>query len=153
LVVRQPPISDYRRVAIAVDFSPASATALRLAIAMAPRAQLVLVHAYEVPYESKLRFAGVEESMIERYRQRAEDEATIDLENFMAEVGLSPARARVVVEQGDPTRVILDQHGCDLLVVGQRGKRALEELLLGSVTKHVLSETSVDVLVAVGTPA
>lgn len=149
LVVRQSPVGEYRRVAVAVDFSPTSATAVRLAMALAPNAELVLVHAYEVPYESKLRFAGVDESMIERYRQRAEDEATNDLETFMAEVGLSPARARIVVEQGDPTRIVLDQHGCDLLVVGQRGKGALEELLLGSVTKHVLAETNIDVLVAV----
>jgi nucleotide-binding universal stress UspA family protein len=149
LVVRQSPVADYRRVVVAVDFSPASATALRLALALAPTAELMLVHAYEVPFESKLRFAGVDEPMIERYRQRAEDEATKGLERFMTEVGLPPGRARLVVEQGDPTRVILDQHGCDLVVVGQRGKGALEELLLGSVTKHVLAETNIDVLVAV----
>jgi nucleotide-binding universal stress UspA family protein len=149
LVVRQTPLQDYRRVAVAVDFSPASATALRLAMAIAPHAELLLVHAYEVPFESKLRFAGVEEPTIEQYRQRAEDQAAINLEAFIAEVGLAPDRARLVVEQGDPSRVILDQQGCDLLVVGKRGKSAFEELLLGSVTKHVLAETNVDVLVAV----
>lgn len=153
LIVRQAPTEDYRRVVVAVDFSPASATALRLAIAIAPRAELVLVHAYEVPFENKLRFAGVDEPMIERYRQRAEDQATHELDMFIAEVGLSPGRARLVIEQGDPARVILDQHGCDLLVVGQRGKGAFEELLLGSVTKHVLEETNTDVLVAVPTQA
>jgi nucleotide-binding universal stress UspA family protein len=151
LVVRQAPVADYRRVVVAVDFSAASATALRLALALAPNAELVLVHAYEVPFESKLRFAGVDEPMIERYRERAEDEATKGLEAFITEVGLPPGRARLVVEQGDPTRVILDQQGCDLVVVGQRGKGALEELLLGSVTKHVLAETNIDVLVAVPT--
>jgi nucleotide-binding universal stress UspA family protein len=151
LVVRQSPLADYRRVVVAVDFSDASATGLRLALAIAPKAELVLVHAYEVPFESKLRFAGVDEPMIERYRERAEDEASKGLETFMTEVGLPPGRARLVVEQGDPTRVILDQHGCDLVVVGQRGKSAFEELLLGSVTKHVLAETNIDVLVAVPT--
>jgi nucleotide-binding universal stress UspA family protein len=149
LIVRQTPVGDYRRVLVAIDFSPASATALQRAMVIAPHAELVLVHAYEVPFESKLRFAGVDEPMIERYRQRAEDQATKDLEKFTEEVGLPPGRARLVVEQGDPTRVILEQHGCDLLAVGQRGKGALEELLLGSVTKHVLAETNIDVLVAV----
>jgi nucleotide-binding universal stress UspA family protein len=152
LIVRQPPVEDYRRVLVAVDFSPASATALRLALAIAPDAELLLVHAHEVPFESKLRFAGVDEPMIEQYRQRAEDQATQQLEQFIAHVGLVPGRARFIIAQGDPARVILDQEGCDLVVVGQRGKGAFEELLLGSVTKHVLSETNIDVLVAVPTP-
>lgn len=151
LVVRQSPASDYRRVAVAVDFSPTSAVALRLALALAPAAELVLVHAYEVPYESKLRFAGVDEPTIQQYQQRAEDQATNDLERFVIEAGLAPGRARLVVEQGDPARVIVNQQGCDLLVVGQRGRGGLEELLLGSVTKRVLAETTLDVLVAVPT--
>jgi nucleotide-binding universal stress UspA family protein len=148
LIVRQPPAGDYRRVLVAVDFSPDSVTALRLAMAIAPHAELVLVHAYEVPFESKLRFAGVDEPTIERYRQRAEDQAIQELEQFIAQVGLAPGRARLVVEQGDPTQIILAQRDCDLLVVGKRGKGGFEELLLGSVTKHVLAETHVDVLVA-----
>lgn len=149
LVVRQSPASDYRRVAVAVDFSPTSAVALRLALALAPAAVLVLVHAYEVPYESKLRFAGVDEPTIQQYQQRAEDQATNDLERFVIEAGLAPGRARLIVEQGDPARVIVNQQGCDLLVVGQRGRGGLEELLLGSVTKRVLADTNLDVLVAV----
>jgi nucleotide-binding universal stress UspA family protein len=38
-------------------------------------------------------------------------------------------------------------------VVGKRGKGVVEELLLGSVTKHVLAESSGDVLVASAGPA
>ncbi|NTV95478.1 MAG: universal stress protein, partial [Thiobacillus sp.] len=35
----------------------------------------------------------------------------------------------------------------DLIVVGKHGRHAGEELLLGSVTKHVLAEARCDVLV------
>ena len=38
---------------------------------------------------------------------------------------------------------------CDLIVVGKHGESVLEELLLGSVTKHVLAESQCDVLVSV----
>lgn len=154
LVVRQPPTESYRRVLVAVDFSSASAEALRLAMVLAPDAEFVLVHAYEVPFESKLRFAGVDESTIDQYRQRAEREATQDLDALVSTAGLDPARVRFVVVQGDPARILVEQQqGCDLLAVGQRGMGALEELLLGSVTKHVLDETDIDVLVAIPTPA
>lgn len=34
-----------------------------------------------------------------------------------------------------------------LIVVGKQGASALEELLVGSVTKHVLNESQCDVLV------
>ncbi|MCK7494662.1 MAG: universal stress protein [Comamonadaceae bacterium] len=37
---------------------------------------------------------------------------------------------------------------CDLVVLGKHGQSATEDLLLGSVTKHVLAEGSTDVLVS-----
>ena len=39
-------------------------------------------------------------------------------------------------------------HNCDLVVLGKHGRSATADLLLGSVTKHVLAEGSVDVLVS-----
>ena len=152
LVVRQMPYDGYRRVLVAVDFSPASAEALRLASVVAPSAQRVLVHAYDLPFESKLHFAGVDERAIQGYRRRAEAEARSRLEAFATQGGLRPGETRLIVGQGDPSRVVVERQqdeGCDLIVVGKRGKGLVEELLLGSVTKHVLAESTTDVLVAV----
>lgn len=152
LVVRQMPYDGYRRVLVAVDFSPASAEALRLASVVAPSAQRVLVHAFELPFESKLHFAGVDEAAIDGYRRRAEAEARSRLGAFAAQAGLGRDQARLIVGRGDPSRVVVERQqdeGCDLIVVGKRGKGVVEELLLGSVTKHVLAESTTDVLVAV----
>ena len=49
-----------------VDFSPWSQGAIRLALAVAPQAELILLHADEVAFEGKLRFAGVAEEVIRR---------------------------------------------------------------------------------------
>ncbi|MND54477.1 Universal stress protein family protein [compost metagenome] len=52
---------------------------------------------------------------------------------------------------GDPGWRIVEQEQeleCDLIVVGKQGASALEELLVGSVTKHVLNESQCDVLVS-----
>jgi nucleotide-binding universal stress UspA family protein len=37
--------------------------------------------------------------------------------------------------------------GSELIVIGKRGQNSLEDLLLGSVTKHILSQAQSDVLV------
>jgi nucleotide-binding universal stress UspA family protein len=152
LVVRQMPYDGYRRVLVAVDFSAASAEALRLAALIAPPSERVLVHAFDLPYEDKLHFAGVDEAAIRGYQRRAEGEALARLEAFALQAGVRPGEARLLVGRGDPSRVVLERQqdeGCDLVVVGKRGGGVIEELLLGSVTKHVLAECTTDVLVAV----
>lgn len=156
LLVRQLPHDRYRRVVIAVDFSASSVAALRLARTLAPAAELVLLHAFEVPFEGKLQFAGVTDEAIARYRHQARQDALRELEAFAAAAGSAAAGVRLSVHHGEASRVILEreqQEDCDLLVVGKRGKGVVEELLLGSVTKHVLAEASGDVLVASAGPA
>jgi nucleotide-binding universal stress UspA family protein len=156
LLVRQLPRDRYRRVVVAVDFSAPSVAALRLARTLAPAAELVLLHAFEVPFEGKLQFAGVTDEAIARYRHQARQDALRELEAFAAAAGSAAAGARLSVHHGEASRVILEreqQEDCDLLVVGKRGKGVVEELLLGSVTKHVLAEASGDVLVASAGPA
>ena len=54
------------------------------------------------------------------------------------------------VIHGDPAQQIIameQEVDADLIVVGKHGSHIAEELLLGSVTKHVLAESQCDVLV------
>jgi nucleotide-binding universal stress UspA family protein len=151
LVVKQIPHEPYLRVLVPVDFSPHSLAAIGLARAVAPRAELVLVHAFEVPFEGKLRFAGVEDDAIHGYRVAARRTATDRMNGLIADAGLPDGSVRWVIVHGDPSSRILEQEqeqDCDLIVVGKRGRSVLEELLLGSVTKHVLAQSAADVLVA-----
>lgn len=151
LMVKQTPHEGYRRVLLPVDFSPWSSHVLRLARALAPKAELVLLHAFEAPFESKLRFAGVEEATLERYLIAAREEALRKLADLAEAAGLNPDEVGYSVMHGDASRIILAQEqerDCDLVVMGKHGLGVLEELLLGSVTKHVLSESACDVLVA-----
>jgi nucleotide-binding universal stress UspA family protein len=150
LVVKQVAHEAYRQVLVPVDFSPWSASALRLARSVAPTAEITLMHAYEVPFEGKLRFAGVDDEVIHRYRIGARDEALKKLHLCAAQSGLSVGNYRAVAVHGDAAPRILEQEeeeGADLLVVGKHGLGMTEELLLGSVTKHVIAEARCDVLV------
>jgi len=47
-----------------------------------------LFHAFEVPFEDKLRFAGVDDSLIERYRVQARAVATQRLHELAHAAGL-----------------------------------------------------------------
>ncbi|MCK0508541.1 universal stress protein [Aromatoleum anaerobium] len=152
LIVKQPPHEPYRTLLVPVDFSPFSLRALRNAQAVAPAADVVLLHAFEVPFESKLRFAGIEDDLLARYRIAARQEALAKLRELRDEVGLPLERTRLIVVHGDASRNIIEQEqeqDCDLIVMGKHGESMLEDLLLGSVTKHVLAESQGDVLVSV----
>ncbi|MDP1708072.1 MAG: universal stress protein [Gammaproteobacteria bacterium] len=151
LAVKQRPHEAYRSVLVPVDFSPWSQGAIRLAQAVAPQAELILLHAYEVPFEGQMRFASVEETVIQHHRVTIRQQALTRLHQTAADT-LTPAdNWYSVVVHGDAAPRILEHEeevGADLIVLGKHGAGMIEELLLGSVTKHVLAQARCDVLVA-----
>jgi len=153
LVVKEPCRAPYRRALVAVDFSAISPAVLREAHRVAPEAELVLLHAFDLPFEGKLQIAGVREEDIMRYRMEAHDRALRRLHELAAAEGLASPGVRV--SRGDAARQVLMQEeiqDCDLVVVGKHGANVTEELLLGSVTHHVLAESRSDVLVVAEGP-
>ncbi len=153
LMVRQSVHEPYRRVLVPVDFSPWTLEAVRLAAGVAPGAELVLMHAIDVPFEGRMRMAGVPDSTVAQYRERLRIEATQQLQALVRQAGLASARIRLSTPTGgDPWMLIAEEeqeHDCDLVVIGRQGRHALDELLLGSTTRMVLAECSSDVLISV----
>jgi nucleotide-binding universal stress UspA family protein len=150
LVVKQSPHDTYRSVLIAVDFSPASLQAIHAARLWAPVATLVLMHAFELPYEGLLWRAGVDQDAITQFINADLNKHRVRLHDLAAEAGLKPADYSVRVLHGDPSQQIIameQEFDADLIVIGKHGTDFTEELLLGSVTKHVLAESQGDVLV------
>jgi nucleotide-binding universal stress UspA family protein len=151
LVVRQTAHEPYRRALVALDHSPWSAQALALARRIAPHAHLVLFSAFEVPFGEKLRFAGVDADTIEAYRRKARADTTQAVYRLADAAGLKAAQWRPCIVEGDASLRLVEQEqalDCDLVVLGKHGLAATAELLLGSVTKHVLAEGSADVAVS-----
>jgi nucleotide-binding universal stress UspA family protein len=152
LLVKQAAQTAYRRVLVAVDFSPASESALRTARAIAPSADLLLLHVFDVPFEGKLRYAGIGDDIIQRYRDEAHAEASRKMHDLAADAGLSRSEYAVQVTRGGTTWEIISQqekHQCDLIAMCKHGTHVTEELLIGSETRRVLSEVQCDVLVIV----
>lgn len=150
LIVKREPQGPYQRVLVPVDFSEASRLALELALRIAPHAHITVLHAYEVPFEGKMHYAGVSDEIIQSYRDTAREQANQAMRQFVAAAGASAGSVPPVVVLGYAPTVIrkkTDALEPDLIVMGKHGQSGWEDMLLGSVTKHVLLDAGCDVLV------
>ncbi|MGB7989964.1 MAG: universal stress protein [Candidatus Methylophosphatis roskildensis] len=148
LIVDTEATGAYGNVLVAVDFSDVSRAAVEAALRIGSQGSIRVLHVYEVEFEEKMRFAGVEDGVIQRYRDAAAREARRMMDAFLAGKDLRD-RVSPIIKRGAPALTILDQAQAlhaDLIVMGKRGRTELNEVLLGSVTKHVLQETDRDLL-------
>jgi nucleotide-binding universal stress UspA family protein len=156
LVVKRPPAEAYRRVLVPIDLSPASAGVIDLAMQIAPKAEITVFHAFDLPFEGKLRLAGVTDADIQEYRVRCRNQAMTGIDALLAGRngnGTPPLR---MVDRGDAPRLILEYEvrtQSDLIVMGRRRQGAIEQFLLGSVARHVLADSKCDVLIDAAPPA
>jgi nucleotide-binding universal stress UspA family protein len=150
LIVKRPPEEPYRRVVAAVDFSAPSRQAAACAVQIAPQAQFHFAHAFEVEFESALRFAGAEEDKVQAYRRQAREQAMEAMEKFIGALALPSERAWPSVTRGYPPKVIVDceaEVGAQLVVLGKHAAGLVEHVLIGSVALRVLERAQCDVLV------
>ena len=151
LAVKQRPHTPYRRILAPVDFSDHAAAAINAAHGWLPDADFVLLHAFEVELESTFRLAGMDDSQIHEYRIQARDAAQQAMESFVSKLRVPANQVTRQFAHGAATLRILEHEqtmDADLIVMGKHGQSVMEELLLGSVTKHVLAHSSSDVFIA-----
>lgn len=146
LVVRTPVSGNYARVMVASDFSAASRHAAQLALDFCADAHRLLLHAYVVPMEGRMRMAGATDEDIKRYRDQEQERSRVAMQEFLG--GLRGAYAERLVH-GFPVDAIIEgvsRNDIDLLVVGKHGGSVLGERLLGSVPQNVLHHANCDVM-------
>jgi nucleotide-binding universal stress UspA family protein len=151
LVVKQPPRTPYRRALVPVDFSLHAQAAVHMARLLAPAADLVLLHVAEVPFEGKLVQGGINEANLRTMREAAAEAAAQAMDDFVHRLNIHEVLVRTMVAHADVSAAIVEhetKYECDLVVMGKRGTSLLDDLLLGSVTRHVLAQSTADVLVA-----
>ncbi|GAB3655999.1 universal stress protein [Ramlibacter alkalitolerans] len=149
LVVRRAPDQAYARTLVLTDFSPAAQAALRAALAVAPGAEVHLLHAFDIPFEGKLRLAGVSDDDIAAYRREIRTRALAQMQQALDAVG-APEGARTSLVPGD-VRVeavrAIEHLQPDLVAVGKQGDSLLEDMLLGSTTSAMLERAGCDMLI------
>ncbi|MEH1812797.1 MAG: universal stress protein [Nostoc sp.] len=139
---------SFKKILVAVDDSPATATVFVKALELAQRdaAQLMIGHSIELAGSSQLTVNLVDleietqqaQSLLQLYYQKAK------ILGIMAEFSY---------QTGDPGANICDlarSWGADLIVLGRRGLKGFAELLAGSVSNHVVHHAPCSVLVVQG---
>jgi nucleotide-binding universal stress UspA family protein len=152
LIVRTAPERAYAKVLVALDLLPGSEAAMAGALDFARTAILMAAHAFDVPFESMLGRAGVAEPLVDEHRLRARQAALEKIAALSRSVSGEAERFIAVAERGHPAAFLVEQQrkaGADLVVLQKRRRSLVEALLLGSVTRHVLSDVASDVLLLV----
>jgi len=149
LVVRRPPPGPYRRVLVALDFSPWSEDLVALARQVAPTAHLVLLHAIQMPVANARSAKGIDVADADRPRFDERAAAAEHIANIATAAGLDGGAYEARIVEGDAPQVILEQErDCDLVVMGKQGRSAVKDFLLGSVSRRVLTEGTIDVVIS-----
>ncbi|OGA44799.1 MAG: hypothetical protein A3F74_06095 [Betaproteobacteria bacterium RIFCSPLOWO2_12_FULL_62_58] len=154
LIVKREPLGDYSRILVPVDFSPTSQHALETALRFFPAAEIRLLHVYEVPFESKMRYSGVSEDAFLHYQDLARREAEAGMADFLRNLPETSRALSGSVRHGYAPAVILQcaqDFDVDLIAMGGQGRSELSYMLLGSVAMHVIYEFGGDVLVVKAT--
>lgn len=124
------------RILCPVDFSEPSMEALAYAeeLALATKATLIVGHAFDKPatYELGDQTEPADESI---KQQLLGIESTVPLERYL--------------HAGSPGKVICwlaEDQGCDLIIMGTRGRTGLSHLVFGSVAEYVLQHAHCPVM-------
>ena len=147
LMVKKEPQEQYRRVLVAFDSSEGAVRALRLALAIAPKAQFRVIHAWPPPHAC---LGGMEAAREAIERENAHLKGLIHEAARDIITGPPSQGADLVIEmrEDNPYQVIANQCGwADLLVMGTHSKgRLASTVSIGRLARHLLVEASCDVL-------
>jgi nucleotide-binding universal stress UspA family protein len=134
-----------RRILLAVDQAGSSRSAAREAIRLAleERAALIVISVVE-PHN--LHLPGGLRRRVDQERDRLASGA-LEIVRMARESGV---QATFLIWEGDPAEAILEAslaEGADTIVLGARPRTNLRRLVLGSVSSHVASQATCDVVV------
>lgn len=113
--------------------------------------RFIVLNVFGAPFEGRMLEAGIAEEVVREYRVKAEREAQTEMRRFIKATAVGTDRVHHSVAYGDHAPTTLREKAveidADLMVLGKHGQSLGEQLLLGSVTLHMLSECPCDVLV------
>lgn len=151
LVVKSEAKEPYRRVVVGTDFSVHARRAMQLALRLAPKAELYLVHAFLVPFQGFMYGAGTRQQVESEHRDGMTAMIDEEMQAFLASFKGAPPKVHQICREGMAQESILKEivgNDADLLVLGTHGRTGVAHAVLGSVAEDLLTEAPCDVLVA-----
>jgi nucleotide-binding universal stress UspA family protein len=145
-------IPQIKKILFPTDLSKNSAYAFYYAVHMARRdeAKIIILHAVEPIPRMLISFKDFEhevakdrwEDTVKKFKERIQDiSVKVDARMGISSVDLI---SNILIRLGHPAEEILkvvDEEGCDVIVLGTHGKGFLEQTFLGSVSNSVLLRT------------
>jgi nucleotide-binding universal stress UspA family protein len=144
----------YQRILVATDGTSLSKKAVRSSIELAAATGAELVALYVVPRYPVSYFEGgvsLSEADIARTEKQWADRGQTVVDKVREEAEAQDVKAKSVVVRSDlVAEAILaaaKKQKCDLIVMASHGRKGIKRILLGSETQHVLTHSSLPVLV------
>jgi len=139
----------FKSIVCAIDFSRDSQRALHYALSLAQAAdgRLVLVHVLDQFNDDEPVITA--HFNVSEFRRTLERDARQRLEDMIPPSARAWCEAHVVVAHGKASREVLrvaDAYEADLIVLGVHGRNAVDLVLFGSTTQHVLHRALIPVL-------
>ncbi len=146
----------FSKILVAYDGMELGNKALEKAIKLADmddRIVIHLVHVIDLPIITN-QFSYFPtiymETNIQELRLSIMNEAKKVLHKAEGKLAFIPNMTSSFILEGRPGETILqhtNDHHCDLIIMGSNGKSGLKELVLGSVSHHVVQHSSVPVFI------
>jgi nucleotide-binding universal stress UspA family protein len=144
----------FRRILCPIDFSDSSLSALAYALTLAEEADahLTLLHVIEMPPELSENPLAPDFD-VDRIHAGADAEARTRLRTLVPEHARTYCTVETAVAEGRAYRRVLQhaaQDKTDLIVIGVRGRGAVDLVVFGSTTHHVIRGATCPVLIVRG---
>lgn len=144
----------YQRILVATDGSNLSKKAVKTAVELAALCGAELVALKVVPRYPQSYFEGgiaLQPEEVRRVENQWADEgqAVVDAVKKTA-MGKGVTTKALTIKSdvvSDAVLATAKKHQCDLIVMASHGRKGIKRLLLGSETQHVLTHSSIPVLI------
>lgn len=144
----------YQKILVATDGSALSKKAVRSAVELAGAVGAELLALYVVPRYPVSYFEGgitISSQEIARTEKQWADEGQAVVDAVQQAAQAKGIKAKGLIAKSDMVAeqimAMAKKHKCDLIVMASHGRKGLKRILLGSETQHVLTHSTVPVLV------
>lgn len=144
----------YQRILVATDGSELSQKAVTSAIDLAALCGAELVAVSVVPRYPQSYFEGgmvLQPEEMQRVEKQWADKGQSVVDAVKQTAAAKGVKTQAITQTSDVVSDALiaaaTKHQCDLIVMASHGRRGIQRLLLGSETQHVLTHSSIPVLV------
>lgn len=146
-------MSTTQQVVVGIDFSHSSIAALDRALALASRAPFHVLH-FACIVDPHAGIATLATSHVDiTYADRVRDELARTIESALRTMDHKGhlhfhVHVRIARSPANELLALAEEVGADLIVLGCKGRRGLDRLVLGSVAERVVREAGCAVLIA-----